>query len=490
MMNKKLLSMLLCGIMLVGIIAGCVDGDSDEIDTDFTVEEDTGWVSVELPYKEDYVGKEVHILCNNAVDMGPDEKSSDPLEDAVYRRNDKIESQYGVILNNLVETDYLELGEKVKTDVTAGTGDYHIVYQQMVNTATNLAMGNCLYNLTDLNYVDFDQPWWDQDCKNGFMFGDKMMMVCGDLMPSSMLVTAAIIFNKNLFDDQGIAYPYEDARQGTWTIDDMLEITEDQTRDLNGDGKIVCTDDFCGLTGWALESDYNFYFGSGCTMFRYDENHLPVYDADTDRLQTIYDKIYQLIITQESFHPVYEDVERLSVNADPNYVFKQGRALFFSAYLSTCTFIRDMKDDYGIVPQPKYDENQEEYLSFVNGAASVACVPKSLNDADLELSGYMLEMLSSSSYYMVTDTLYDKIAKSKTARDPESAEMVDVIIRHRVFDFGYTHFHEQRLPCASIVLTALLSNSPSIVKEISKSQKATKKALREVYEAYGYEYNQ
>ena len=489
-MYKKLLSMLLCGLMLISMFVGCVDTDENEKSSGGSSEGESQWISADLEPNEDLKGKEINILTQSETDMGSeDPDKSDPLEDAVYRRNDKIQNYYGVSLNTLVEADYSALSQKVKNDVTSGSGEYHIVYQHMVDAATNLGTGGNLYDLTELEYVNFDNPWWDQDCKNGFMFGDNMYVVCGDLLPSSMMITAAMIFNKSLFDEQSLDYPYDDARDGTWTIDDMLEITKDQTRDLNGDGKVNYTDDFYGLVGWSLACDYNFWFGAGCTMFTFDEDHLPVYQPNTDRLQTVYDKIYELIVTQQSFHVTLADFQANStIYAEPANVFKAGRALFFAGSLSDCTGFREMENEFGILPQPKYDEKQEEYLSFVNGSASTACVPKSLSSEALADAGYMLEVLASSSYYMVTDTLYDKVAKSKNARDPESAEMVDVIIRHRVFDFGYTHFHTQGLPCASIVQNALNSNSPSIIKDITSNENRTKKALKDVYEAYGYDY--
>ena len=489
-MYKKLLVLLLCGVMLISVLASCVESNEGEGSSSNVAEEESHWISPDLEPNEELKGKEINILTQNETDMGAEEPDkSDPLEDAVYRRNDKIQNFYGVTLNSLVEPSYVDLSQKVKNDVTSGSGEYHIVYQHMVDAATNLGTSGNLYNLTELEYVNFDNPWWDQDCKNGFMFGDNMFVVCGDLLPSSMMITAAVMFNKNLFDEYSLEYPYDDARDGTWTIDDMLLMTKDQTRDLNGDGKIVYTDDFYGLVGWSLDCDYNFWFGAGCTMFTFDEDHLPVYEPNADRLQTIYDKIYELIVTQQSFHvTVQEYLANNSMYEEPSKVFKAGRALFYAGYLSAGTGLREMENEFGILPQPKYDEKQEEYLSFVNGAASTACVPKSLSEEALADAGYMLEVLSSTSYYMVTDTLYDKVAKSKNARDPESAEMVDVIIRHRVFDFGYTHFHQDGLPCASIVQTALNSKSPSITRDITKSEKQTKKALKKVYESYGYDY--
>ena len=488
-MSKKLLVLLLCGVMLIAMLASCVNADEGNASDGAATEEESHWVSPDLAPNSDLKGKELVILSNRDDDVGPEENSSDPLEDAVYRRNDMIENYYGIEINGIVIDSYIDLGEAVKRDVTAGTGEYHLVYQHMVNAATTLALGNNLYKLNELEDVNFDQPWWDQDCKNGFMIGDSMLLACGDLLPSTNVITAAIIFNKDLFDEYGLEYPYDDAREGTWTIDDMLELTKDRTKDLNGDGKVAYTDDFYGLVGWSLDCDYNFFFGAGCTLFSFDEDHLPVYNANTDRLQQVYDKIYELIVTQQSFHvTVAEYLANNSMYAEPANVFKDGRALMFAGYLSGAIGLRDMEDDFGILPQPKYDEKQEDYLSFVNGSASVVIVPKSLSEEDLAMTGYMMEVLSSSSYYMVTDTLYEKVAKSKTARDQESADMVDIIIRNKVFDFGYTHFHEKGYACASIVQTSLNNKSPSIVKNITKDEKLTKKYLKDIYEAYGYEY--
>ena len=487
-MYKKLLVLLLCGAMMIGIFAGCANSGSEQESSE-KKEEESSWISGDLDLSVDMDGKEVVILTLREVDVGPEENSSDPLEDAVYRRNDMLQTQLGVELNTILNEDYSNLGETVKTDVSAGTGEYHIVYQHMVDAASNLALNDYLYNLTDLEYVDFDQPWWDQDCKNGFMIGDNMMVVCGDLLPSTMLITATVVFNKDLFDERGWDYPYQDARDGTWTLDDMLTLTKEQTKDLSGDGKINYQDDFYGLVGWSLDCDYNFFFGSGCTMFTFDDDHLPVYDVNADRLQTVYDKVYQLIVTQQSFHvTVAQYLADNSMFQQPDNVFKSGRALFFATDLNKCVALKDMEDNYGMLPHPKYDEKQAEYLSFVNGAASMVIVPKSLSDDKLAVSGYMMEALASSSYYMVTDTLYEKIAKSKTARDPESAEMVDVIIRNKVFDFGYSHFHSKGLPCASIFQTALNAEQASIVRNITSGQKSTVKELKKVYAAYGYEY--
>ena len=44
-MCKKLLVLLLCGIMLIGMLASCVDANQNDGSTDDVVEEDSYWVS-------------------------------------------------------------------------------------------------------------------------------------------------------------------------------------------------------------------------------------------------------------------------------------------------------------------------------------------------------------------------------------------------------------------------------------------------------------
>ena len=86
---KKLLALLLCGIMLIGVFVGCAEIEEEDNSTDAAGSEETEWVSPELEPNEDLAGKEINILANSETDMGAEEPDkSDPLEDAVYRRND------------------------------------------------------------------------------------------------------------------------------------------------------------------------------------------------------------------------------------------------------------------------------------------------------------------------------------------------------------------------------------------------------------------
>ena len=481
---KKVLAMLLCGLMLVAVFAGCAQPEQTEQESTTEAVEEEYWISPALTETDEFNGNTLTLLVNREMDAGSDEASSDPLEDAIYRRNDKLESTYGITINTLVDTDYSSLGGKVSKDVSSGNGEYDIVFQHMVNSATNLATNGLLIDLDELEYVDFDQTWWDQDANEGFTIGNHQFLAVGDLIPHTMLYSACLAFNKNHFDDQSLEYPYELAREGAWTLDELNTLTKDQTKDVNGDGKIEYENDYYGLTIWHLAGPYNFFYGSGASFFTKDADNYPVYSVDQDKIQNIYDKVYTTVITNNALY-----ITDVSIHTEAYTIFTEGRALFVSCSLTQIANaelgFKDMTDEYGVLPQPKYDTEQKDYMSFVNGAASVVVVPKSLGADRIGFVGYMLEALSSSSYYMVTDTLYDKVAKSKNVRDAESAEMVDIIIRNRVFDFGYAHFFSKNYPCAVLFQTCLDAKNDSVASAIKRvKDKTMEKDINKILEVY------
>ncbi|MBQ2256821.1 MAG: extracellular solute-binding protein [Clostridia bacterium] len=481
---KKVLMMLLCGMMLLSVLAGCANGEQSGETTTAATEEENYWISPALSVTDEFSGKTLTLLVNHEMNAGSDEASSDPLEDAIYRRNDKLESTYGIEINTLLDTDYVSLGGKVTKDVSSGNGEYDLVYQHMVNSATSLATNGLLIDLGDLEYVDFDQVWWDQDAREGFTIGNHQFLAVGDLLPHTLLYSACLAFNKNHFDDQGLEYPYDLAREGVWTLDELNALTKDQTKDINGDGKIEYENDYFGMTSWHLAGPFNFFFGSGATFFTKDSDNYPVFSVDQDKIQNIYDKVYTTFMDNNSLY-----ITDVGIHTEAYKVFTRGNALFCSCSLTQIAMtehgFKDMADEYGLVPQPKYDTNQKDYMSFVNGAAAVVVVPKSVAADKLGFVGFAMEALSSSSYYMVTDTLYDKVAKAKNVRDQESAEMVDIIIRNRVFDFGYAHFYSKGYPCAVLFQTCLDGKNTSIASAIKRtSEKTMTKDINKILEVY------
>lgn len=482
---KQVLSILLAMLMLSSLLLSCAEqpddnkGETTTADSSGKSEETTDGAQDSLP-KLDFKGAEVNIIGYLESDLAPKTTdSADVLADAMYNRDRYVEERLHVkIIGHLID-DYDALNTSVDNAVTGGADTYQIAYAQMVFGTSALAMKGRLMNLYDLQYYNSSSPWWDKNVDRAFQIGDTLYMTAGDILPANMMISACIAFNKKKMTDSGMEFPYQMAKNGEWTIDQMIAMTKDRTKDLNGDGKMSTDDDFYGFVSWHLDSPFNFFYGSGCTVFTKDEDNMPVFSANAQKIEDVYSKVYELFITNESYYE--KDV---AVHDKPFEVFTDGRALFAALSLSTVsrTEFKDMSDKFGVLPQPKY-EVSDEYLSFVNGSADMVCVPMSVSDADMV--GATLEALGSASYSMVTDILREKVCKAKNVNDEESAEMVDIIFRHRVYDFGYVHFFPLGHSAAIMFQTALDKGSSSVGTLVSRcNDRALKKNLEDFLKSY------
>ncbi|MCL2776025.1 MAG: hypothetical protein FWD71_22170, partial [Oscillospiraceae bacterium] len=96
---------------------------------------------------------------------------------------------------------------------------------------------------------------------------------------------------------------------------------------------------------------------------------------------------------------------------------------------------RGMDANFGIVPLPKYDENQDKYYSVVNAWSNALLgVPKSA--ADLDRVSIILEAMAAESRYTVQPAYYDIVLQRKYTRDDESQEMLDIIFGSKLYDIG------------------------------------------------------
>jgi len=137
-----------------------------------------------------------------------------------------------------------------------------------------------------------------------------------------------------------------------------------------------------------------------------------------------------------------------------------------------------MEQNYGILPIPKYNEAQEDYLSFVNAAGSLCYLPSNL--VDVEQVGMILEALGAAAYDIITPSLYETITKTKNVRDQESADMVNLIVRNRIFDPYYMNL----LSDYSVLQNMLGSKSQSVASTLESRRKGCEKALEKLVDAY------
>lgn len=99
--------------------------------------------------------------------------------------------------------------------------------------------------------------------------------------------------------------------------------------------------------------------------------------------------------------------------------------MFHDTNLDQLPGLREMEDDFGAIPFPKLDKEQEEYYSRVVNYTSLTYIP--VTNHKLELTSAILEHMAFLSYRDLIPAFYDVILTVKTNRDYETEEMVDIV---------------------------------------------------------------
>ena len=77
--------------------------------------------------------------------------------------------------------------------------------------------------------------------------GNVQFYAMGDLSSSDNRAIRCLYFNKDLFTQNDIPFPYQSVRDGTWTHEKFFELVSLGGADLNGDGKMKEDEDPYGL---------------------------------------------------------------------------------------------------------------------------------------------------------------------------------------------------------------------------------------------------
>ena len=485
---KKAFCILLAALMTASVLAGCSEnasdggetaensaaGNSSQVDTPVEAEEtETEKITAESTLTpEDFGGRDYRMISTNQdnrqVDIIAEELTGATLNDLVYNRNIKVSDVYKVSMK-AEQADYGSINTMVQKDSRAGDMSYDLYLTNY--TANGLASSGVLYDFYQLPSVRLDMAWWDQNEVSDLTIRGKLFMAIGDISPTELLTSECLLFNKRLFDNKNLTYPYNDALEGTWTLDKCFAVADGLTEDINGDGEIKVDDDLFSLTCWY---DYGTaaLYGAGGDFSYVDDAGQVVLSIDLEKLVAIYEKLFKLFIGTEANYESAQHERSFKV-------FNEGRAYFCGiTFQKIETFLRDMEDDYGVLPNPKFDEDQPNYSTCVSGAGSMVVVPVSCPDP--AFVGAVMEGMAAASYDLITPDLINVLASTKNVRDEQSSQIVQMIIRNRNFDTARNH----DVLCDRFVETMIPKKDDAVASYFAKNEKMWGKLIDKLNSSY------
>ena len=480
MSTKSVLSVIFAASLI--FTASCAGGkSSDNNETTTSPETTTGSSEVsetEVPPPDieavDCGGRDYVILNRQHgeysypfAEILSEEENGDTMNDAVWERNLYIEEKYNL---NLVSYE-VPTGDQLSTakqTILSGDSTYDLI-MTMISDGFSLAMEGCLTDISSLPHIDLKNPWWVDSMISDTSIGSKNYIICGDINVSVLNAVGATFFNKNLAEELGIGDLYQIVRDYEWTLDKMTELARLASYDVNGNAEVDSGDRFgldCSTFAWQP-----LFYGTGSSMITKDENDIPHLSWDTEHNLTALGKIVSLLnerattICVNHYSEFSSDLGGATFN-----LFSNGQALFFSEVMYGAMQLRDMQDDFGILPLPKYDDSQDSYYSYVHtNNSSTSCVP--ITNSDLDLAGRLLEDMAYKSYTTVRPAFYDVALKVKYSRDDESAEMLDIIYDNINIDLTLV-MNRSGLTIDNTLRSAMQSGATDLVSLIAGQKSA------------------
>lgn len=433
---KKAFVLLLAALMLASLLAGCANNQNTPEDTTKTEEQSNVLDNLNVPDIK-YDGKEFMFLTRDAaewttVDIYAEEQTTDPIVDAVYRRNDMIQTKYDL---KILETQVEDPLSAVEKDVKGGAGEFDAIVQKLGQCAT-IATKNYLHNLKDIPYMDFDQSWWDQKALEGLSIGNKVYFATGDLLTSDNDGTFIVMFNKTIAEDNGLEDIYELVNNKEWTFQKMYDMAKVAVKDLNGNSKMEHDQDVLG-TATTGNSSFCMMYAAGIVITAKNENDVPEYVLDVERAVEVIPLSYSIIGDKNMALSMNSAGGSTDVVENGKTCFGNGHALFFQECLQCVIRLRSYDVEFGVVPFPMYNEAQGEYYAHMNEVGGMVAVPTSVIGDELEQIGAVIETMAAYSVNTLTPAYYDITLISKGTRDEESRPMIDLILANRIYDIGY-----------------------------------------------------
>ncbi len=440
-----------------------------------------------LPDDLDFDGKTISLYLHDNQEqppflMGPEEQTGEIVDDAILTRNLSVMERLNVTFRyDAIPGDLSTATNNVRKFVSAADDMYDIVSAPQYSMVS-LATSGFFVNALTLNYIDFDMPWWWTDYMNELSIGyNTRFFLVGDYFLNMLTGTRILFYNKKLYTDYfgETGELYDTVLTGRWTLDRMKTLIDGVYADLNGNSEVDVEDQFGFVTYAAYSSTDPFAFGTDVKLTTRDENGVVKLNVEgNEKAADLLLKLLGIFWCQGSWIYDHTKTEH-TVNG---LKFIAGESLFLgNSSFDDASRFRDMEDDFGVLPYPKYDETQENYSSFVQDSYNLGIIP--VTSGSLDIIGAVVEALSAETYRTVINAYYETALKIKYTRDDMSSMVIDIVHDSVNTEFAFAYY--SILGTFGSIYRELISSKKSeFASTAAKSSINAEKALQKLIAAY------
>ena len=453
-MTKKVLSLILAVLMILPMAVACAETPTEGETTTAgptaittapaaseEIPEETELTSKTLPADLKFNGETVTILSRDASfvsdELWVDDQNGAMVNDAIYKRNEKVMEQLNVNFESIkLSGDAYLVSTELRNAASNGEAYFDIAanstYSTIMYTGENIFL-----DLTDCEYLDLDAIYWSQGYNESASIGNSQYLATGALALSLYRLMFITFYNKDLLEEAQYENLYTVVDDGRWTIDYQIQLSKDLYRDADGSGT-VSEGDTVGFASSTLSYLDPYWSSCDIQIITKDADNYLQYSLDSEKLSNTVDKLIVLFHQSNAwFDKSSGDDGKQTAMSNLFATGNVGTVTLRLGSVETEQFVT-MQDEYGIIPMPKYDENQEKYYTFLHDQFTSIGIPSvhSNDEEKVQMLGAVLEALALENYKSVVPTYYEVALKGRYLEDSESWRMLDMIYENVKVDAG------------------------------------------------------
>jgi len=400
------------------------NGGEDETDA-----ETEGKPDVVLPDFDDFdfKGKVINTLAweECVYDEFDPEFPENRIDKAVFLQLKTTEKK----LNVSLEYEFVGISDYTQNALKhIYAGEYfHDAFASYSVVAPVLMVNGVILDLTSLDYINLDAPYWAEGLYEECSVYGKLYFATGDISPSYFANTYVTFHDPSMVSadelkkiNANVSSVSELVSKGEWTIEAMRILSKDAASDLNGDSLFGAEDSYGMIMN--ISAADALAQGADISILGHNDDGALVVKNDALIIDKSVDLIDSLLLMLDQF-----DANDTQLCSD---VWTNGNAMFYVDRLYAAEkSCYERSEDFSILPLPKFNGDQEEYVCAVGSGYTMWSIPITANS---DISSAVLETLASEGYAQeMSATVYATVLGEQT-----SGDMFNQIRNSARFDAG------------------------------------------------------
>ena len=349
-----------------------------------------------------------------------------------------ISTYYNCIVTGVPAVEAMSL---CNTAIDAGSSEYDLCLG--TGSVSSYISGNRYYDV--LNLIDTSKDYWDKALIRDLAVGGKLYEITGDMSTRDDGGYWVLFFNKDILAEHNLESPYELVKNYKWTIDKMMEMAAVAATELDGDD-VISNKNGKDIFGFITHGDHARSAWIACGLRLASpvqaDGHYKIAALDNTNGSDIFQKVLDLMWAP--FTGYANKQVNMGVPDGLRKVFIDQRALFYGECLGNigepCGELigvgLGLKDyeglNFGILPQPMFNEDQGQYYSFPRTACCYG-IPAT---TDIKTASAFVDLWAYHGQQTIQKTYFEQIAYAWTS-DAEVVDMMYIITHSAVWDAGY-----------------------------------------------------